>query len=109
MLGHDAPPHIVYTARGTALLAERPDPAAPHALEHLLGRPRAWLLVLLAEPATTTELAHRLNVTPAAVSQHLSVLAAARLVDRTRHGRHVYYRRSTLGAALCQAEDDTPR
>ncbi|MFF6904150.1 ArsR/SmtB family transcription factor [Streptomyces hydrogenans] len=108
MLGHDAPPHIVYTARGTALLAERPRPAAPHALENLLGRPRARLLALLAEPATTTELAHRLDVTPAAVSQHLSVLAAARLVDRTRHGRHVHYRRSPLGAALCHAQVDTP-
>lgn len=108
MLGRDAPPHIVYTARGTALLAERPGPAAPHALQHLLGRPRARLLALLAEPATTTELAHRLNVTPAAVSQHLSVLAAARLVDRTRHGRHVQYRRSPLGAALCHAQTDTP-
>ncbi|WP_190175373.1 ArsR family transcriptional regulator, partial [Streptomyces nitrosporeus] len=65
-------------------------------------------LALLAEPATTTELAHRLNVTPAAVSQHLSALAAARLLDRTRHGRHVHHRHSPLSSALHHAQNDTP-
>ncbi|MFC3235707.1 ArsR family transcriptional regulator [Streptomyces nitrosporeus] len=108
MLGRDAPPHIVYTTRGTALLTERHEPTTPHALECLLGRPRARLLALLAEPATTTELAHRLNVTPAAVSQHLSALAAARLLDRTRHGRHVHHRHSPLSSALHHAQNDTP-
>ncbi|MGW6396076.1 ArsR/SmtB family transcription factor [Streptomyces sp. NPDC055103] len=108
MLSADAPPHIVYTARGLATLTEsRPTPA-PHSLEALLGRPRARLLALLTEPASTTELAHRLHVTPAAVSQHLSVLARAHLVVRTRHGRHVLYRQSPLGAALHTAQNNGP-
>ncbi len=101
MLSSRALPHIVYGARGLATLTERPAAPAARALERLLGAPRARLLTMLAEPASTTELAHRLGVTPAAVSQHLSVLHAARLLERTRHGRHVRYRHSSLGAALC--------
>ncbi|MFF7453936.1 helix-turn-helix domain-containing protein [Kitasatospora sp. NPDC008115] len=66
----------------------------------LIGPARARLLVLLAVPAGTTELAHRLGVTPGAVSRHLGALAAAGLLERTRHGRRVHYRRSGLGDAL---------
>jgi DNA-binding transcriptional ArsR family regulator len=98
----DAPPWISYPARGRATMAEtlHPPPHGP-ALERLLGLPRARLLTLLAEPASTTELAHRLGVTPSAVSQHLAVLVAARLATRARHGRMVLYARSTLGDEVC--------
>ncbi|MER6033878.1 ArsR family transcriptional regulator [Streptomyces sp. NPDC001835] len=72
------------------------------ALVRLLGRPRARLLSLLAEPASTTELAHRLEVTPGAVSQHLAVLYDAGLLSRARSGRTVRYRRTPLGDALCR-------
>lgn len=108
MLSPQAPPHIVYAARGQALLGETPAPPIPRSLERLLGRPRAQILALLSEPASTTELAHRLKVSPPAISQHLSVLAAAHLVDRTRHGRHVHYRQSPLGAALHTAQNAPP-
>ncbi|BAJ32202.1 MULTISPECIES: winged helix-turn-helix domain-containing protein [Kitasatospora] len=106
MLDRDAPPHIVYATRGLATLAERPPPPAPQALTGLLGATRARLLVLLADdgPATTTELAHRLAVTPAAVSRHLTALRTAALLERTRHGRHVHYRPTPLGAALRHGE-----
>lgn len=95
-------PVITYPARGGATMAEnaQPPPAGP-ALTRLLGPPRARLLLLLAEPASTTELARRLDVTPGAVSQHLRVLHEARLVNRARHGRVVLYARSALGDALC--------
>ncbi|KJY31592.1 winged helix-turn-helix domain-containing protein, partial [Streptomyces sp. NRRL S-495] len=73
---------------------------APAALVGLVGAARARLLVLLTSPATTTDLAHRLGVTPGAVSRHLGALTAAGLLDRTRHGRRVLYRRSSLGDAL---------
>jgi DNA-binding transcriptional ArsR family regulator len=105
MLAHDAPPHIVYTPRGLATLAESTPPPVPRALARLIGEPRARLLALLAEPATTTELAGRLGVTPPAVSQHLSALAAGRLVERTREGRQVRYRRSPLGETLVEAQE----
>ncbi|MEV7688912.1 helix-turn-helix domain-containing protein [Streptomyces bungoensis] len=99
------PPMLVYPARGRAVLSEAPPPVTDRALVRLLGRPRARLLSLLAEPASTTELAHRLDVTPGAVSQHLAVLYDAGLLTRTRSGRTVRYRRTALGDGLCrQAE-----
>ncbi|MEV6976103.1 winged helix-turn-helix domain-containing protein [Kitasatospora sp. NPDC093806] len=101
----DGPPLITYPARGKATMAEglagRPGAAGPPpGLVGLIGPARARLLMLLAAPACTTELAHRLGVTPGAVSRHLGALAAAGLLDRTRQGRRVLYRRSGLGDAL---------
>ncbi|MFI0482630.1 ArsR/SmtB family transcription factor [Actinomadura sp. 9N215] len=46
------------------------------------------------------ELAHRLRVTPSAVSQHLRVLHAAGLITSARQGRRVLYRRTPLGDQL---------
>lgn len=70
------------------------------AVRALLGAPRARLLRELRSPATTTSLARTLAVSPAAVSQHLSVLRRCGLVDRTRSGRSVLYQTSDLGLAL---------
>ncbi len=95
-------PVITYPAYGRGTMAENLDaPPAGPALTRLLGERRACLLMLLDEPSSTTELAHRLDVTPGAVSQHLRILYEARLVNRARHGRFVLYARSALGDALC--------
>ncbi|MFJ8045259.1 ArsR/SmtB family transcription factor [Kitasatospora sp. NPDC096147] len=107
----DYPPSIVYPARGQGTMSPVPQPPpAPAALELLLGAPKARLLTLLAEPASTTELAARLGVTPGAVSQHLAVLHATRLVTRTRRGRLVLYARSGLADELLgqRPGDDPP-
>jgi len=96
----DDPPVLGYPARGTALLWHHPRPAPPAVGRALLGRSRARLLGILDEPASTTELAGRLGVTPSAVSQHLQVLAAAGLVTRARAGRTVLYQRTETGARL---------
>ncbi|MFE0461593.1 ArsR family transcriptional regulator [Kitasatospora sp. NPDC058965] len=97
------PPSISYPARGQGTMAGAGDPpVGPRALEQLIGAPKARLLVLLDEPASTTELALRLGVTPGAVSQQLAVLLANRLVTRARHGRSVLYLRSPLGTELCR-------
>ncbi|MGW2254189.1 ArsR/SmtB family transcription factor [Kitasatospora sp. NPDC001660] len=104
MISNDLPPQISYPARGQAGMADARPPVPPQALEALLGAPKARLLALLAEPASTTDLAYRLGVTPGAVSQHLSVLAATGLVTRARHGRSVLYRRSPLGDELTGAD-----
>ncbi|MZD08106.1 helix-turn-helix domain-containing protein [Streptomyces sp. SID5785] len=95
------PPLLCYPARGRALLSQTPPPATAAALDRLLGAPRARILRLLSDPASTTELAHRLDVTPGAVSQHLSVLYDAGLLVRTRSGRSVRYAHSELGDRLC--------
>lgn len=96
------PPVLHYPARGRATLSEEPPPVTDQALIRLLGRPRARLLLLLTEPASTTELAHRLDVTPGAVSQHLAILYDAGLLTRTRSGRMVHYTRTRLGDDLCR-------
>lgn len=96
----DDPPVLQYPARGTAAWWHQPRPAPPEVARALLGAPRARLLGILDEPASTTELAGRLGVTPSAVSQHLRVLAAAGLVTRARAGRAVLYRRTETGARL---------
>ncbi|MFF7458788.1 ArsR family transcriptional regulator [Kitasatospora sp. NPDC008115] len=100
MISNDRAPQISYPARGQAGMAVPRPAATPRALERLLGAPKARLLTLLAEPASTTDLAYRLDVTPGAVSQHLAVLHETGLVTRARHGRSVLYRRSPLGDEL---------
>src|SRR6266700_2012501 len=97
------PPVIAYPARGRATVWETAPVRDSAHLVGLLGAPRARLLVLLARPATTTELAHRLAVSPSAVSQHLRVLRAAGLLNRARSGRSVLYLRSPLGDELAGA------
>lgn len=94
------PPVISYRARGRATVWERAAVPTGAALVRLIGAPRARLLDLLAHPASTTELAYRLGVTPATVNQHLAVLYAAGLVTKARSGRSVLYARSTLGDRL---------
>ncbi|MBO1335481.1 DUF5937 family protein [Streptomyces sp. VRA16 Mangrove soil] len=101
MIDPGLPPLLSYPARGRATISETPPPASDASLTRLLGAARARLLRLLAEPASTTELAHRLDVTPGAVSQHLSILYDAGLLTRTRSGRSVRYARSALGERLC--------
>ncbi|MFD8784162.1 winged helix-turn-helix domain-containing protein [Kitasatospora sp. NPDC059599] len=98
------PPLVCYPARGRATMAEglgtQQPTRADAALQGLIGAPRARLLTMLATPASTTELAQRLGVTPGAVSRHLGALAAAGLLERNRHGRRVLYGRSPLGDGL---------
>ncbi|MFD7595400.1 ArsR/SmtB family transcription factor [Kitasatospora sp. NPDC059812] len=103
MISNERAPQISYPARGQAGMAGPGTPVPPRALEALVGAPKARLLALLVEPASTTDLAYRLGVTPGAVSQHLSVLAATGLVTRARHGRSVLYLRSPLGDELTGA------
>lgn len=88
-----------YPARAVATVWETHRPA-PDALAALLGRTRAELLVRLAEPGTTGELAGRLGVTAGAVSQHLGVLRGAGLVATRRDGRAVLHLRTERAEAL---------
>ncbi|MET8749674.1 winged helix-turn-helix domain-containing protein [Streptomyces sp. NPDC004667] len=94
------PPRIWYPARGLGTVWHAGTTAPPTALADLLGRTRARIIALLSEPASTTELAQRLGVSPGAVSRHLGVLHRAGLVTRARHGHLVLYLRSPLGDRL---------
>ncbi|MFD9904363.1 DUF5937 family protein [Streptomyces sp. NPDC059063] len=90
---------VRYPARGVGLLWERPAPV-PDGLAAVIGRTRAALLGLLAEPLTTAQLAVRAGVTPSAVSQHLGALRAAGLVATRRHGRSAIHLRTERAAQL---------
>ena len=96
----DEPPVVMYGARGIGALWEAEAPATGGALVGLIGQARARLLTLLGEPASSTELAVRLGVTPTAVNQHLRAMRAAGLLTTARHGRSVLYLRSDLGDRL---------
>ncbi|MEU8222442.1 DUF5937 family protein [Kribbella sp. NPDC048915] len=96
----DEPPHIMYPARGLGTLWETESSTPSAALAGVIGRVRARLMSLLETPTSSTELAVRLGVTPAAVNQHLRALRAAGLLHSARHGRSVLYRRSDLGDRL---------
>ncbi len=91
---------VVYPARGIAGLWAAPDASTAEALVRLLGANRAALLVALAEPASTTALAHRHGLALSSVSAHLSVLRAAGLLTSRRQGHQVLYERTPLGTAL---------
>jgi DNA-binding transcriptional ArsR family regulator len=93
---------IVYPSRGAGLVFEEAaaptDPLAP-----LLGRTRAGLLLALATPSSTSQLAALTGASLGATGDHLKVLLDAGLVARSRVARSVVYRRTALGDALALA------
>jgi hypothetical protein len=92
-------PTLIYPARGIAALWEEERPA-PDGLARLLGATRAAVLVNLAAPRSTTDLASLLGLSAATTSHHLGALRDAGLVTGRREGRTVLYVRTPLGDAL---------
>lgn len=91
-------PMIVYSARGAGLYNGETRASKP--LELALGTGRARVLQGLRHPATTGELAHRLQLTSGAVSQQLDRLKRAGLVESYRSGKRVYYQLTQRGEEL---------
>ena len=99
------PPALVYPARGVSALWEQPGRTGPGtALDRLLGRSRAAILLTLEDPASTTQLAAALGQSLGGIGDHLAVLREAGLIARARSGRSVLYRRTPVGDALTAAE-----
>ncbi|WP_314171435.1 ArsR/SmtB family transcription factor [Streptomyces winkii] len=69
----------------------------------LLGRTRAAALEVVASGCTTSELARRLNVSPATATHHTAVLRDAGLITSHRAGGNVRHTLGTLGSALLQS------
>jgi DNA-binding transcriptional ArsR family regulator len=83
------------------------DPATHSpAITRLLGAGRAFVLAETHIPSTTGSLARRVNLAPATVSQHLTVLRDAGLVTAQRRGREVLYRQTPLAAALLRSSHE---
>ncbi|MER6529459.1 winged helix-turn-helix domain-containing protein [Streptomyces sp. NPDC001508] len=69
-------------------------------LAALVGRTRAAALRAVEEGCGNAELAERLGVTTAAVSQHAAVLRAAGLISTCRRGSHAVHTVTHLGTLL---------
>ncbi len=96
------PPTLVVPASAADAELEHAEvvPDGAERLGRLLGVTRARLLGELAVSGSTTELARRLNVTPAAVSQHAKVLRDANLITTSRSGPAVRHALTPLGRAM---------
>lgn len=94
-------PALVYPPAGVADLWA-PDERDDGALEALLGRRRARILLELARPASTLDLSNRIDASPGGVSEHLGVLRRGGLVVGHREGRRVIYARTARGDDLAR-------
>lgn len=88
-------------AGGHPLLAP---PGGPHGgLAALLGHSRAAVLEVIADGVTTSQLAHRVGLSPASASEHATVLRQAGLVATRRSGRFSRHTLTALGSELLYA------
>lgn len=99
----DLPPTLVYPMdheRGwlTARSPATADPADPTA--RLLGPTRAAILRGTSSGATTGQLADRVGITPAGVSQHTATLRESGLITSHRRDRYTVHVLTRLGEAL---------
>lgn len=91
---------IVYPGPGTADIWRHDGQDRRSPLAALLGAVRAAVLEALVMPASTGELAARINVTPGAISQHVSVLRGCDLVTSHRSGQRVIHSLTETGETL---------
>jgi DNA-binding transcriptional ArsR family regulator len=100
-------PTLVYPAPvDTGSLAPRSglEEIDGQALGALIGRTRAAALQVLTDSCTTSELAERLGISPAAASQHATVLRKAGLITTFRNRNTVWHSVTSLGVALLQKD-----
>lgn len=69
-------------------------------LDALIGRTRAAVLRLLAQPLTTSGIACRLGISPSSASEHAKTLRAAGLLVARRVGPEVHHSCTSLGHRL---------
>ncbi|MEH1128613.1 ArsR/SmtB family transcription factor [Micromonospora sp. CPCC 206061] len=91
------PPVLVYPVDRLGGLASR---ASGGALAALVGRTRAQVLEVVGDGALTSEVARRLGISPAAASQHTTVLRNAGLLLSQRDRNTVRHMVTPLGRAL---------
>lgn len=93
-------PMLAYQSRGTGLWWMENKDVLDESLEIALGAGRARVLRVLATPSSTGEIAHQLEITAGAASQHLSRLQQAGLTEPRRSGQRVYYHLTRRGEKL---------
>jgi len=92
-------PALVYPASGIAGVWAA-DGHDDDALAALLGQRRARILRELDRPASTHQLARRMQASAGGISDHLKILRRAGLVTGRRDGRQVIYTRTAKGDTL---------
>ncbi|MET8257238.1 winged helix-turn-helix domain-containing protein [Micromonospora sp. NPDC005205] len=101
------PPVLVYPVDRLGALvsadADAASGAARESLAALLGRTRAAVLQASDEGCTTGEVARQLNISPAAASQHATVLRNAGLLVSHRERNSVLHTLTPLGRAMLDA------
>ncbi|RLP81410.1 ArsR family transcriptional regulator [Micromonospora sp. BL4] len=99
------PPVLVYPVDrlGGLAPADGAGPAGRESLAALLGRTRAAVLQASDDGCTTGEVARRLNISPAAASQHATVLRNAGLLVSHRDRNTVLHTLTPLGRAMLDA------
>jgi DNA-binding transcriptional ArsR family regulator len=93
-------PMLAYQSRGVGLWWRENEAVPDVSLEIALGAGRAHVLRILATPSSTGEIAHQLEITAGAASQHLSRLQQAGLTEPRRSGQRVYYHLTRRGEKL---------
>jgi DNA-binding transcriptional ArsR family regulator len=102
-----APATLIYPAVNDLVTARRiwtADRPAGH-LAMLLGRTRSAILESIDDGCGTVELARRLGISPASVSQHTAVLRNSGLIGTRRDGPSVIHFVTSLGVMLLEQGD----
>lgn len=94
----DLPPVLVYPIDPDPDWMRSPD--QDRHLVALLGRTRAAVLRSAAHGSSTSQIARRLRVSPASVSEHVGVLRDSGLLASRRQGRSVVHCLTGLGSGL---------
>ncbi|MCK7627993.1 winged helix-turn-helix domain-containing protein [Streptomyces sp. RS10V-4] len=105
----DLTPVLVYPVEHPVPRLTPPVPA-DRSLGRLVGQTRSAILHGIGVGCTTSELARRVDVSPASASQHATVLRDAGLLSTLRQGNAVLHTLTPLGAALLRggAQSDGP-
>ncbi|KUL36468.1 ArsR family transcriptional regulator [Streptomyces sp. NRRL F-4489] len=105
----DLTPVLVYPVEHPVPRLTPPVPA-DRSLGRLVGQTRSAILQGIGVGCTTSELARRVDVSPASASQHATVLRDAGLLSTLRQGNAVLHTLTPLGAALLRggAQGDGP-
>jgi DNA-binding transcriptional ArsR family regulator len=101
----ELPPVLVYPIEHSLTLSAREANASVAAL---IGLTRTAVLESIGEGRTTSELARRVGVSAASISQHTAVLREAGLLHTSRIGKAVLHSITPLGVALLESPA-TPR
>jgi DNA-binding transcriptional ArsR family regulator len=97
--GTSLPPVLVYPVDNDPTRSARQRPG-DGSIAALIGVTRTLVLASIGDGRTTSELARRVGVSPALISQHTAVLREAGLIRTSRVGKAVLHTLTPLGAAL---------